>query len=77
VDELRDTNLAQYTALCQVVGNRSKNPFVVTADGQFIYERNGASSQRLRQIRSGYNMEVIKPPTNYRCPSQVIDLANT
>jgi DNA helicase II / ATP-dependent DNA helicase PcrA len=76
VDEFQDTNLAQYTVLRQVVGDQPKNLFVVADDDQIIYEWNGASPERLRQIRSDYGMEVIQLPTNYRCPSAVIDLAN-
>jgi DNA helicase-2/ATP-dependent DNA helicase PcrA len=58
------------------VGDQPKNLFVVADDDQIIYEWNGASPERLRQIRADYNMEVIQLPTNYRCPSAVIDLAN-
>jgi DNA helicase-2/ATP-dependent DNA helicase PcrA len=76
VDEFQDTNLAQYTVLRQVIGEQPKNLFVVADDDQIIYEWNGASPERLRQIRADYNMEVIQLPTNYRCPSAVIDLAN-
>jgi DNA helicase-2/ATP-dependent DNA helicase PcrA len=76
VDEFQDTNLAQYTVLRQVIGDRPANLFVVADDDQIIYEWNGASPERLRQIRTDYGMEVIQLPTNYRCPYAVIDLAN-
>jgi len=76
VDEFQGTNLAQYTVLRQVIGQQPKNLFVVADDDQIIYEWNGASPERLRQIRADYNMDVIQLPTNYRCPSAVIDLAN-
>jgi DNA helicase-2/ATP-dependent DNA helicase PcrA len=76
VDEFQDTNLAQYTVLRQVVGNDPKNLFVVADDDQIIYQWNGASPERLHQIRADYNMAVIQLPTNYRCPAAVIDLAN-
>jgi DNA helicase-2/ATP-dependent DNA helicase PcrA len=76
VDEFQDTNLAQNTVLRQVVGVQPRNLFVVADDDQIIYEWNGASPERLRQIRTDYSMDVIQLPTNYRCPSAVIDLAN-
>jgi DNA helicase II / ATP-dependent DNA helicase PcrA len=76
VDEFQDTNLAQYTVLRQVLGDQPKNLFVVADDDQIIYQFNGASPQRLHQIRADYKMEVIQLPTNYRCPAAVIDLAN-
>lgn len=76
VDEFQDTNLAQYTVLRQMIGEQPKNLFVVADDDQIIYEWNGASPDRLRQVRADYSLEVIQLPTNYRCPSAVIDLAN-
>jgi DNA helicase II / ATP-dependent DNA helicase PcrA len=76
IDEFQDTNLAQYTVLRQVLGDQPKNLFVVADDDQIIYQWNGASPQRLREIRTDYKMEAIQLPTNYRCPAAVIDLAN-
>lgn len=76
VDEFQDTNLAQYMVLQHVVGDAPQNLFVVADDDQIIYQWNGASPERLRQLESDYQMNVIQLPANYRCPPAVIDLAN-
>jgi DNA helicase-2/ATP-dependent DNA helicase PcrA len=76
IDEFQDTNLAQYRVLRQLLGERPKHLFVVADDDQIIYQWNGASPERLQQIRVDYDMAVIQLPTNYRCPAAVIDIAN-
>lgn len=76
VDEFQDTNLAQYRVLEAIVGDEPRNLFVVADDDQIIYEWNGASYERLRQLEADYNMHVIQLPANYRCPPAVIELAN-
>ncbi len=76
VDEFQDTNLAQYRLLRAIVGSGPARLFVVADDDQIIYQWNGASPERLRELRQDYNMEVIQLPANYRCPSEVIRAAN-
>ena len=76
VDEFQDTNMAQYRVLRAIVGNRPENLFVVADDDQIIYQWNGASPERLRQLEEDYRMQIIQLPANYRCPPQVIDIAN-
>ncbi len=76
VDEFQDTNLAQYQILRLVAGEKPKNLFVVADDDQIIYQWNGACPERLVELRNDYEMEVIQLPTNYRCPPDVIGLAN-
>jgi DNA helicase-2/ATP-dependent DNA helicase PcrA len=76
VDEFQDTNTAQYRLLRHVAGDDPKDLFVVADDDQIIYEWNGASPQRLQQLREDYGTEVIQLPTNYRCPPAVVELAN-
>ncbi|MEJ2067104.1 MAG: ATP-dependent helicase, partial [Deltaproteobacteria bacterium] len=76
VDEFQDTNLAQYIVLQHIVGDTPQNLFVVADDDQIIYQWNGASPERLRQLESDYQMNVIQLPANYRCPPAVIGLAN-
>jgi DNA helicase-2/ATP-dependent DNA helicase PcrA len=51
VDEFQDTNLAQYMFLRAIVGPTPKDFFVVADDDQIIYEWNGASPERLRELR--------------------------
>lgn len=76
VDEFQDTNLAQYSLLRFLVDDTKRNLFVVADDDQIIYQWNGASPERLRQLRDDYDMSLIELPANYRCPPQVIDIAN-
>lgn len=76
VDEFQDTNLAQYMVLEHIIGDNPQNLFVVADDDQIIYQWNGASPERLRQLESDYKMNIIQLPANYRCPPAVIDLAN-
>jgi DNA helicase-2/ATP-dependent DNA helicase PcrA len=76
VDEFQDTNAAQFRLLVQLVNTRSPNLFVVADDDQIIYEWNGANPARLSEIRQRFDMHVIQLPENFRCPSDVIALAN-
>ncbi|NJL29116.1 MAG: ATP-dependent helicase [Thermoanaerobaculia bacterium] len=76
VDEFQDTNKAQYDLLKLIVAEKQPNLFVVADDDQIIYQWNGASPERLQTLRSDYGMEVIQLPENYRCPPEIVDLAN-
>lgn len=76
VDEFQDTNRAQYDLLKLITGPKQPNLFVVADDDQIIYQWNGASPERLQALRSEFGMEVIQLPENYRCPSQIVELAN-
>ena len=76
VDEFQDTNSSQYRFLRALVGERPKDLFVVADDDQIIFQWNGASPERLTQLRSDYEMSVVQLPANYRCPPAVIDIAN-
>ena len=50
--------------------------FVVADDDQIIYQWNGANPERLKELRSDFNMSVLQLPENYRCPPEVIEIAN-
>lgn len=76
VDEFQDTNLGQYEILKQLVNPNESNLFVVADDDQIIYQWNGADPERINTIISDFGMEVIQLPENYRCPPEVIELAN-
>lgn len=76
VDEFQDTNELQYELLCHLVNAKTKNLFVVADDDQVIYQWNGADPLRLTQLRENFGMETIQLPENYRCPPEVIDVAN-
>lgn len=77
VDEFQDTGFAQYQILCNIVDPSTKNLFVVADGDQIIYEWNGASPERLQLLREYFGMTVLELPENYRCPSDVVTMANT
>ena len=76
VDEFQDTNLAQYRILSRIVDKARSNLFVVADDDQIIYQWNGANPARLYELQRDFKMSVIQLPENYRCPPEVIDIAN-
>ena len=76
VDEFQDTNLSQYRILEHLVNPSTRNLFVVADDDQIIYQWNGASPERLYALRNDFKMRLLQLPENYRCPPQVIDIAN-
>ena len=76
VDEFQDTNDAQYQLLCSVVDPDTRNLFVVADDNQTIYEWNGARQERVGQIQRHFGMTVCELPENYRCPPNVVSMAN-
>lgn len=76
VDEFQDTNLAQYRVLRAVAPDKDANVFIVGDDDQVIYQWNGASPTRVRELEQHYNLTTIQLPENYRCPPEVVALAN-
>ena len=76
VDEFQDTNEGQYKLIRALTGDYVKNLFIVADEDQIIYQWNGASFKRIEQLIKDYNAEVIQLPVNYRCPFEVVKLAN-
>ena len=76
VDEFQDTNRAQYDLLRLIAPDPGARLFVVGDEDQIIYQWNGASPERLAQLRQDYNLHVVQLPECYRCPASVIALAN-
>lgn len=76
IDEFQDTNRIQYDILKLIVPEKDGNLFVVADDDQIIYQWNGASPERLLSLQNEYEMSVVQLPENYRCPSEIIDMAN-
>jgi DNA helicase-2/ATP-dependent DNA helicase PcrA len=76
VDEFQDTNSAQYRLLIQLVPETQPNLFVVADDDQVIYQWNGASPSRLQDLHKQFGIQILQLPENYRCPPEVITLAN-
>ena len=76
VDEYQDTNLVQYRLLIRLLNEENPNIFVVADDDQIIYQWNGASPERLNEIVTKYKMKILQLPENYRCPTEVVNIAN-
>ena len=76
VDEFQDTNLSQYMLLTELVNRETNNLFVVADDDQVIYQWNGANPKRLVDLKEEFAMELISLPENYRCPKEVVRIAN-
>ncbi len=76
VDEFQDTNLAQYKILRLVAPDTSANLFVVADDDQIIFQWNGADPKRLEELKQDYEIQIIQLPENYRCPEEVVEIAN-
>ncbi len=76
IDEFQDTNEAQYKLIRALSGDQYKNLFIVADDDQIIYQWNGASHKRIEQFVKDYSPEILQLPTNYRCPPEVVSIAN-
>jgi len=76
VDEFQDTNVAQYRVLRALAPDKNANVFIVADDDQVIYQWNGASPTRVKELATHYDLTTIQLPENYRCPPEVVALAN-
>lgn len=76
IDEFQDTNRAQYALICALTQDQHNNVFVVADDDQIIYQWNGASYQRIVEFRNDYSAEVLQLCEIYRCPPEIVELAN-
>lgn len=76
VDEFQDTNIAQYELLRLMAQSDFRNIFVVADDDQIIYQWNGASHKRIENFQRDFAPEILQLPTNYRCPPEIVFLAN-
>ena len=76
IDEFQDTNHAQYNLIRALSGKQHKNLFIVADDDQIIYQWNGASHKRIEEFIKDYSPNVIQLPMNYRCPPEIVKLAN-
>ena len=77
VDEYQDTNTVQDQLIQTLCPNSDANLFVVADDDQTIYQWNGADPRRLNELRSQYQMKTVQLPESYRCPPEVVSLANS
>src|SRR5262249_43702592 len=63
--------------LRQLAGPDPSTPVVVADDGQVLYQWNGAPPHRLSELVRDFEAQTVQLPTNYRCPPEVITLANS
>lgn len=59
-----------------MIDPETKNLFVVADTNQTIYLWNGANRRYIKDIHNRYQMHQIHLPSNYRCPSIVVEYAN-
>lgn len=76
IDEFQDTNMAQYKLIKSFIPTKNSNLFIVADDDQVIYGWNGASNKRLLEFKEDYSAQIIQLCENFRCPAQVVSLAN-
>lgn len=76
IDEFQDTNHAQYALIRALTEDQHKNVFVVADDDQIIYQWNGASHKRIVEFTNNYSATVLQLPVVYRCPPEIVELAN-
>ncbi|MEK8021573.1 MAG: 3'-5' exonuclease [Candidatus Parabeggiatoa sp.] len=65
-----------YQVLKQLVRSDSPELFIVADDDQMIYQWNGASPERFKEWRHDFEIKELQLPENYRCPVEVIEIAN-
>jgi len=76
IDEFQDTNEGQYRLICALAGQVHGNLFIVADDDQIIYQWNGASHKRISEFMNDFSPKVLQLPMNYRCPPEIVELAN-
>ena len=76
IDEFQDTNCSQYSLIRAFTGDKYKNVFIVADDDQIIYQWNGASYKRIEELIDHYSPKKIQLPLNYRCPPEIVKMAN-
>lgn len=76
IDEFQDTNYSQYSLVRAFTADEYKNVFIVADDDQIIYQWNGASYKRIEELIDNYSPKKIQLPLNYRCPPEIVKLAN-
>ncbi len=75
VDEFQDTNMAQYTLVRLLAGER-RNLFAVGDPDQSIYAFRGADYRNVRRFREDYpDAQVILLEENYRSHQAILDAA--
>lgn len=74
VDEMQDTNVAQY-AILQHLMTTHDNVTLVGDGDQSVYGWRGASPSNISDFANKYNPKIIKLETNYRSTPEILDKA--
>lgn len=76
IDEFQDVNQLQYD-IVRMLAQPGNNLFVVGDDDQSIYRFRGARPEIMLHMPEQYrNLSIVKLKVNYRCPSQVVEIAS-
>ena len=76
IDEGQDTNRAQFELITTICGDYFQNLFIVADEDQLIFEWNDARFEYLVSLIEKYKAETIQLYESYRCPYQVLKVAN-
>jgi len=77
IDEGQDTNRAQFELIKLLCGKTCPNLFIVADEDQLIFEWNDAKFEYLVQLQNYYQMEVFQLYESFRCPSKILEVANS
>jgi len=76
IDEGQDTNKSQFELITTICGEDFRNLFIVADEDQLIFEWNDARFEYLLSLKNKYSAETIQLYESYRCPHQVLKVAN-
>jgi len=76
IDEGQDTNRAQFELITTICGEDFQGLFIVADEDQLLFEWNDAKFEYLISLKEKYKAEVIQLYESYRCPVQILQVAN-
>ncbi|MDR0354226.1 MAG: ATP-dependent helicase [Deltaproteobacteria bacterium] len=76
VDDFQEANYAQYRLLFHLMKPNPANFFAVADDGRNLRQGKGADAQSVQELKKDFSVSIAHLPENYRCPPEIIDLAN-
>lgn len=75
VDEVQDTNVAQYK-IVSMLARKHKNILMVGDVDQSIYKFRNASPENILQFEKDFGAKVLKLESNYRSTPEILDVAH-
>ena len=76
VDELQDTSLLQLTMIQLLYEHGQSQVFAVADDDQMVYEWRDARPETLNEFEEHFAPETVILRYNYRCPKNIVNVAN-